>query len=180
MNNESSQTSQEEQELYRFGYKLLLLQAINIAVVIAIGLLCSCLKEMVFFLMGYIPLRSYAGGYHAGGPVRCGILSAAMELAVAVVLRIPVPGLAAEGMLATAVVCEVIIYVTAPVAACNKPLTDSQVLTFRRNARIILGVEAIIMIALYAFWHHRLWMTIAMGHVFVAGLLIAGKFVKSE
>lgn len=62
MHDEKTHVNQEEQELYRFGYKLLLLQAVNIAVVIAIGLAFSCLKEMVLFLIAYVPLRSYAGG----------------------------------------------------------------------------------------------------------------------
>lgn len=171
---------QEDQELYQYGYKLLALQAANIVVVIIIGLVFSCLKEMLLFLIAYVPLRSYAGGYHAGGPIRCGIISAAMELAVALAVQIPMAGGASTLMLTGAALCEIIIYVTVPVAAENKPLTESQVVSFRKRARMILGVEIAAMAAMYYAGLRELLTVMALSHIFVAALLIAGTVKKSE
>lgn len=180
MHDEKTHVNQEEQELYRFGYKLLLLQAVNIAVVIAIGLAFSCLKEMVLFLIAYVPLRSYAGGYHAGGPIRCGIISAGMELAVAAVLQIPVTADLLYMALLAAALCEIIIYVIVPVAAKNKPLTDSQVISFRKKARGILVFESVFMAVMYLIRSHSIVLVIAMCHILVAGLVLAGKISKTE
>lgn len=180
MHGERTRISQEEQELYRFGYKLLLLQAVNIAVVIAIGLAFSCLKEMMLFLIAYVPLRSYAGGYHAGGPIRCGIISAGMELAVAVVLQIPVTANLRYIALLAAALCEIIIYMTVPVAAKNKPLTDSQVISFRKKARGILILEIVFMAMMYLIRSHAIVLVIAMCHILVAGLVLVGKLSKTQ
>ena len=172
------QDHQELQELYHYGYKVLALQASNLVVAIAIGLAFSCLMEMALFLIAYIPLRSYAGGYHADGPVKCSIISAALELAVAVILQVPVSAGLLDVLLLVTALCEIIIYVTVPVAAKNKPLTDSQVVSFRKKARSTLGVEMVIMIVLYFSGLQGLLPVIAMGHIFVAVLLIAGKAEK--
>ena len=172
------QDHQELQELYHYGYKLLALQASNLIVAIAIGLAFSCLIEMALFLTAYIPLRSYAGGYHADGPVKCSIISAALELAVAVILQVPLSAGLLNALLLVTALCEIIIYVTVPVAAKNKPLTDSQVVFFRKKARIILGMELVIMIVMYLAGLQRILPVIAVSHIFVAVLLIAGKAEK--
>lgn len=174
------QDHQELQELYHYGYKLLALQASNLVVAIAIGLAFSCLMEMALFLIAYIPLRSYAGGYHADGPVKCSIISAALELAVAVILQVPVSAGLLDVLLLVTALCEIIIYVTVPVAAKNKPLTDSQVVSFRKKARIILGVELAIMIVMYLAGLQRILPVIAVSHISVAVLLLAGKAEQTK
>ena len=174
------QDDQELQELYHYGYKLLALQASNLAVAIAIGLAFSCLMEMALFLIAYIPLRSYAGGYHAEGPIKCSIISAALELAVAVILQVPVSAGLLNALLLVTVLCEVIIYVTVPVAAKNKPLTDSQVVSFRKKARSILGAEVVIMMVMYLTGLQGLLPVVAMSHIFVAVLLLAGKAEQTK
>lgn len=171
------QDEQELQEIYRFGYKLLALQASNIAVAIVIGMIFSCLKEMALFLITYASLRSYAGGYHADGPVRCGIISAAIELAVAVILQTPLTA-GMLPLLAVVVLCEIIICAAAPVPAKNKPLTDVQVISFRRKARMLLGAESALMAGCYFAGFRELSTVIALCHISVAGLLIAGKLKK--
>lgn len=174
------QDNQELQELYRYGYQLLALQAGNLAVAIAIGLVFSCLMEIILFLIAYIPLRSYAGGYHADGPVQCGIISAALELAVAVILQIPITAGLLHTLLLVTALCEIIIYVTVPVAAKNKPLTDSQIISFRKKARSILGAEMVILVILYLTRSQRLLTVIGMSHIFVAVLLLAEKRRKTK
>lgn len=170
-----TQDKQELQELYCYGYKLLVLQASNLVVVTVIGLTYSCLMELLLFLIAYIPLRSYAGGYHASGPIRCGLISAALELAVAIVLQLSITAGWLNVLLLVTALSEIVIYVNVPVAAKNKPLTDSQVISFRKKARSILGVETVIIVIMYLTGLHRILPVIAMCHIFVAALLLIGK-----
>lgn len=176
-------TSQDARELYRYGYKLLIMQFINISVAVAIGFAFSCLKEMILFLAAFIPLRSYAGGYHAGGPLTCGVLSAGMELAAAAALQFMVGVQTVNGMLPIIAVCAIVIYMLAPVAAEHKPLSDFQITSFRKKARMILAVEMAVMAVFYAIGAWSLFSAVAMCHILTAGLLVAGKItviVKKE
>lgn len=175
-----TQDKNELQELYRYGYKLLALQAGNLAVAIAIGLAFSCLKELTLFLIAYIPLRSYAGGYHADGPIRCGIISTALELTVVLVLQIPMTAGLLCILLPVTALCEFIIYVTVPVAAKNKPFTDSQIVSFKKKARRILGVEIVVLVILFWVGNQRILSALALSHIFVALLLLAEKYRKTK
>ena len=40
------------------------------------------------FILAYIPIRSYAGGYHASTQLRCYILSNAVVVAVLIAIRL--------------------------------------------------------------------------------------------
>lgn len=60
-----------DQEIYCYGFKVLLFNAICILSVMAIGLFLGLLPETVSFLIGFFGMRLYAGGYHAATEKRC-------------------------------------------------------------------------------------------------------------
>ena len=66
---------ESERELYYFGVNGLCLFLVNIATSVIIGILFGMLWQSLLFSAAYIPLRSYAGGYHAKTPGMCYILS---------------------------------------------------------------------------------------------------------
>lgn len=71
----------DNRELYRYGIQQGLTMIMNLATTLLIGLLCGMLWQSIVFYMAYIPLRSYAGGYHAKTPIRCYLFSIAMMFA---------------------------------------------------------------------------------------------------
>lgn len=48
---------------------------LNLISTIVIGVIASNVFESIAFFVFYIPLRSYAGGYHASTPRRCYFIS---------------------------------------------------------------------------------------------------------
>ena len=111
------------------------------------ALLIGCLFEMqwhcLLFLAAFIPLRSYAGGYHARGYVSCYLTSCIM---LAIMLWME-KHLLLEGHMTVAVwqlflVAIPVIFLFAPLADENKPLSEKEEQIFRRRARMILLVEA--------------------------------------
>lgn len=63
--------SKENEELYKYGFNIGLTILINLLSSVLVGVFFGMIFESMIFLMGYIPLRSYAGGYHARTPLRC-------------------------------------------------------------------------------------------------------------
>lgn len=57
--------SGEDTSVYRYGYTLVLEVMINIIIAIIIGLISGELVSVALFMVMFIPLRSYCGGYHA-------------------------------------------------------------------------------------------------------------------
>ncbi len=68
--------SNEERELYVYAYEVLINQVINIIAAILIAVLMHALIPVLVFLVCYIPLRSYCGGYHAKTNIGCTCISA--------------------------------------------------------------------------------------------------------
>lgn len=60
---------------YVYAYEILLNQLINLSIAVVLALISHELKAVLMFLVIYIPLRKYAGGFHAKTNERCVIYS---------------------------------------------------------------------------------------------------------
>lgn len=132
----------EDLEIYEFGAGQLLFQAINVITTVGIALLCDMLPQCLLFLASYIPLRSFAGGFHAKTQIRCYILSNVMIVAALCAIRM-VPAAAWVCLLLTLPGASVI-FLLAPVQDRNKPLSGQERLVYRRRSRWILLVLILI------------------------------------
>ena len=70
----------EDEKIYRYGYILLCEVILNVVIALAIGIGFSKIKEVMFFLGMYIPLRSFCGGWHADKIWKCTLISNAILL----------------------------------------------------------------------------------------------------
>lgn len=134
----------EDEELYLFAFSNLLSQIASWASLLILAGLFHLVPQMVLYMVFFVPLRSYAGGYHERNYWRCFLLSVVSQLA----LMLFIPWLASRispavtlGILSAAAV--VVAYLS-PVPDANKPLSAGEYLRYRRLARVILGVEYLI------------------------------------
>lgn len=127
---------EEDLEIYEFGVSQLLFQAINVITTIGIALLWGMLPQCLLFLASYIPLRSFAGGFHAKTQMRCYVLSNVMIVAALCTIRM-VPAAAWVCLLLTLPGASMI-FLLAPVQDRNKPLSEIERLVYRRRSRWIL------------------------------------------
>ena len=63
--------SESDFDLYEYGFNMGITVLLNLISTIVIGVIVGKVFESIAFLVFYIPLRSYAGGYHASTPRRC-------------------------------------------------------------------------------------------------------------
>lgn len=138
--------SSEDREIYAYGLRQGFILLINIFTALLIGFVFNKTTETTVFLASYIPLRIYAGGYHARTQIGCYIFSIVMIISVL---------LATEFILWTNFICitisivsALIIYTLSPVEDMNKPLDVAEVKVYRRKARIILGLELGVLVLL--------------------------------
>jgi accessory gene regulator B len=57
--------SVEDNELYEYGLHQSFILLANIFTTILVGWIFNMMIESIIFLLAFVPLRSYAGGYHA-------------------------------------------------------------------------------------------------------------------
>ena len=66
---------ENEKEIYAYGIRNGIVLFANILVVLAFGLVLSDVAGMLFFIVSYQLLRSYAGGFHLSNHTQCFLFS---------------------------------------------------------------------------------------------------------
>lgn len=133
---------EKDKELYIYGLNKLKGIVINISMTILMGVLLDMVIESILFLIVYIPLRRYVGGYHAPSPVSCFILSTVLVAAVLLGIKyVPVNFYVVVTML---ILSGLIIFVKAPVESKNRALSSNEKRVFRKRARLTLSVYSAI------------------------------------
>ncbi|MGO5066800.1 accessory regulator AgrB [Clostridium sporogenes] len=163
----------EDKDLYTYGFHQGFLIIFNILTAIAIGLLFKMVWESLVFLMAYIPLRSYAGGYHARTPLRCYMFSLIIIIMVLLGIRF---------IYWNSIICIIvtfcaasIIFALQPVEDENKPLDKKERVVYKKRTKSILLVLIGIGLVFWFFDNEQISITIIMALFVIAFMLILGK-----
>ena len=165
--------SQEERSVYRYAYELFLNQTINVGIAVLIAFLSGTPVAVALFLLSYIPLRSFCGGYHADTNMGCTIVSALLIIAACFLYIYVREGSVLRGYPLLFLVSGYCIMRYAPVQDRNKPLDGAERERYGRMSRILWGIEAAIGILCYAFFP-RYGLIIAFIHLVMAIVLGLG------
>lgn len=167
--------------LYAKAMEILLAMAINLITALLIGYFCGMWWHCIVFLAGFIPLRSYAGGYHARGYISCYFESCVLLVAAMLSIKYFVLEKGMDmGIWQMFLVSVVLIFLLAPLADENKPISEKEAVVFKKRTRIILAAE-IVLIGIFTClrWEYRYAL---MASVVVSALALvlheAGKFLS--
>ncbi len=132
----------EDVEIYIYGINQILVSVVNVLSALIIGLIFGVFFEIAVFMAAYIPLRSFAGGFHAKTPLRCYIFSILMLIVVSIGFKYL--SLAAWVYYAVLAVSFVVVLALSPVEDRNKPLDELEYKVYKKRAAIIAAVELVI------------------------------------
>lgn len=105
--------------------------------------------QCMAFMLISIPIRSYAGGYHAQTPARCYLFSI-------LIVNVSLLGLKYMELdfwvfLFIMAVSSGIIFFVVPLESSNKPLSETELCIYRRRTRLGLVIVLVFMAVLYQF-----------------------------
>lgn len=138
--------SKSNRELYEYGLRQMMLSFVNICTTLLIGIAMSMILEAVIFTCAYIPLRVFAGGYHAKTPQRCWAISAIMLILNLLVIKCLSD--VSNWILVLSLIAFVLTIKLSPVDNCNKPLDEIEIKRYRLASRAILFLELAVLIVL--------------------------------
>lgn len=167
----------EDKELYEYGLHHGLLMIINLLTTVVIGLLFKMVWQSFVFMLAYIPLRTYAGGYHAKTQFRCYLLSIVIMLAALFGIK-QIPWTSSIGIGLTLCAVGIILYLS-PVEDKNKPLNQVEVKVYGNRARLILFIEIVVMLVMIVLKQQQVAYCIAAEFVALSIMLILG-FMKNK
>ena len=164
---------EEDAEIYIYGINQILTSVLNVSSALIIGLIFGVFSEIAVFMAAYIPLRSFAGGYHAKTPLSCYVFSVIMLIVVSIGLKY----LHIADWVYYAVLAAVasVVLILAPVEDRNKPLDEIEHKVYKRRTILIAAVELTLAMLLKLLMLDDLFIATAYSFVVLSLMLIAGK-----
>lgn len=167
---------EEDRDIYAFGVRQGLLLILNVLSTLAVGLILGMLLESLLFLLFFMPLRCYAGGFHAKTPLRCYLYS----LLLVMVSLLAVRQAGTTLVYRTAVFLAVLaVWSMAPVENETKPLNPVEKRVYKKRARITVTVECLMSFLLIPMGGYRISSCISASILAVCVMLVVEKIRKS-
>jgi len=167
----------EDTALYIYGFHQGFLLLLNILTLCLIGYILGMMKESMAFLLAYIPLRSYAGGFHAKTSLRCYLLSAIVMPCVLLLIKLPFWEFHSAAAVMSAAMLAVVIL--SPVDSADRRFNTVEKRVFRRRSLIALSILAALSLIFINIGQTNLSICIIMAVTLSALMLIAGK-IKNQ
>lgn len=143
----------QDAELVEFGLKQGIYYLINIAVTLGMGALFREIIPSALFLLCFMVLRSYAGGYHAKTVLRCFIMS--VGIIAAVMGSIHFLSWPAAVMLLVTGGASLGLWFLSPVDNDKRRLDALEKSVYRRRSRIIIIAELFVAVfCCYLRWEN--------------------------
>lgn len=172
----SNVIKEEDAEIYIYGINQILVSVLNVSSALIIGLILGMLLESIIFMAAYIPLRTFAGGYHAKTPTKCYILSLIIIIIVLAGIKyISVLDIVYYVVLTAEVL---IIILLSPVEDRNKPLDEIEEKVYKKRIIFITSAEFVISLLFKVIGLDNLFDVVVYSFVVLSCMLIAGK-IKS-
>lgn len=137
----------DDREIYEFGIQHIFITLLNIITIVMIGFLLRSTGEALVFILAFIPLRIFAGGFHFSSPTRCYIFSSCFVAAVLLAMRYYSIPLLIYCLLYG--MASIVILIFSPVEDKNKPLDQFEKKVYRKRTIIVLAVESFILLIFY-------------------------------
>lgn len=126
----------------RYGCELILTSIIGLLIMVGLSMLIGHPLAWVFFVMGFAPLRTTAGGYHADSHIRCYTVTSVMFLmGVLTAYEICWNHFT---YLAVSLFSALMVGFLAPVEAINKPLSAKRYRLNRNRSLILIFINCAI------------------------------------
>lgn len=172
-----------EQELYIYGFFMLLSQILYFILTTILGIIFDIFLESIIFYIAFQFIRRYAGGIHASSELKCEIATTTSIFICLLCVKMCEMHNIHTGILIPTVVAAFCILIFCPLDTPEKPLTKEERKYFRKISWIIL---LCLILVIYIGWYFKLEFLIypcCMSLILEGVLLVSGKtkgFIKKN
>ena len=164
-------TPSSHKPVFRYGIELTISTLSSILSVLFLSLLLNATIETIVFLIAYMSLRIWSGGYHAKTYARCFLSTNLTYLAVYAISRILLTLESVWPPLILFFAANTVIFVWAPVRNEHHPLSEERYHRNKRIARTLLLIYDFVFV-LFSVFQHKLIFIFSVSGAAVAALMI--------
>ena len=173
---EKGTISEQDINIYKYGYFLLYELLLNIVIAVVIGVVTNRLVELFVFLLLYVPLRSFCGGWHADKLWKCTIYSNLMLILLCVTLSYEIIYSRPIIMVLIFIIGIIFVGICAPVETQAKPISSKEKKVYKKRIILIQFIHCIGICLLLLFGKNKYIYVITYAYVMQSVLLIVELF----
>ena len=163
---------EEESTIYQFGLEHMIISALQIVVIVGLGMMFRAVIECIIFVVAFAWLRSYAGGYHASTRASCFVLTTIIIiLGLSVIKLVEISNQWCMMLLG---VSGIMIFILTPVEVKNKPLDRIETIIYREKSLKIWLAEIVCALLGMMLGMDSVVICITLAHMVLGISLIAG------
>ena len=164
----------EVYDIYQFGIENTILKIIHLVSYIILGAIFGLLPELIIFLIVFIPLREYSGGYHAKTPLKCYIVSCFTVFSLLLIIQFTPETLLKYSIL-LALIGSFVLFLIVPVEAESKPLDDSEKIYYKSKAGFIIILILVLTLFLRTIELYNVSYILALCLIFEMVVAVTGR-----
>ena len=174
-----SAISEEDKELYSYGFFVILSRVLFLFVSAIFGLIFHVLPESLTFFVFFCLIRSYAGGIHASSELRCTVLTSIAIFACVLGIKLSETYNADYFLLSFFALSLVVVILFSPLDTAEKPLSFSERKRFKTLSLIISAVIAAFALLFY-FLNIKSYSFAFMFSMILESVLLAAGKIKQK
>lgn len=173
-----SVVDKENEDLYNYGFFILLSQILYFIIALIIGILLNAVLHSIIFYIAFSFIRRYAGGYHASTEIRCEISTAFSIIVCISVIKLSQFFDFNIILLIISAISAICIFVLCPLDTPEKPLSENEYKYFRKISWLILFIIINLIIISYVLSWKFSFAPCCMSLILESILISAGKMKK--
>ena len=151
LRNNVIENTQDEKEYYQYGIEITISSVLNILLILGIGLVTWNILESVIFLLFFIPIRQFTGGFHANTYFKCNLSFCIVFSIVLILYHVTMEMMNSYLAILITFTCVILILVECPIENKNKPIPKERKRFHKFMAALLGTVYGIIGTVLVAF-----------------------------
>jgi accessory gene regulator B len=170
--------SQDDIEVYAYSFEILISSVASFIALTVIAIISRTAFLSALYLLGFVPLRLLAGGYHAKSHFRCFLLLMITYSVFLLLISLLPASNEAPSMIISAISVVLVIFL-APRPDENKPIADDEAARFKKLSRavVVFYAVAICMVSVLVP-DNRIGFSLALG-VFTASAALLASYIKT-
>ena len=148
----------------RYGLEIFISSILELTSILLISIFMNNFLETLLFFTAFIPLRIYAGGYHADTHLRCYMVSLGVYVLFTILMR-TIPIYQYEIIVYIDIsISSLIVLFLSPIKHNNKTLTPQKTKTYKKISIVICAIESgILLLCLIAIGEDTTIMAFSLG-----------------
>ena len=169
----------EEKDLYMYAFSLLISSTYTWGTFILLGLFFDSLIAAICYMLFFIPLRIFCGGYHRESYCKCYTSSLFLFLTVFFISKVPFLEKINLGLLIALPFTIWFIWKFAPLEDSNKPLNNYEITKYSKISKSVLSIDVTIVFLIWIIHIDPLILYFSATSLNMVGLLLLLKLVQN-